>query len=89
VEEHGWRFPVGYDLTPEQMRELGLYVSDPRSADETDRQFAEPGVFVINGEGRTQIVDISNAPFARPELRSLLDGLIFVKALGYPIRGRA
>jgi peroxiredoxin len=89
VEEHGWRFPVGYDLTPPQMRELGLYISDPRSPDETDRQFSEPGVFVVNGEKRAQIIDISNAPFARPDLRSLLDGVKFVKARDYPIRGCA
>jgi peroxiredoxin len=89
VAECGWNFPVGYDLTIEQMRQLGLYISDPRSPQETDRPFAEPGLFVINPEGRVQIVDISNAPFARPDLGSLLKGLQFVIAKGYPIRGRA
>ncbi len=71
------------------MRELGLYVSDPRSPQETDRPFAEPGLFVINTAGLVQIVDISNAPFARPELKSLLQGIRFVMAKDYPIRGRA
>lgn len=89
ASEQGWTFPVGYDLTPDQMRGLGLYVSAPRSSQETDRPFAEPGVFVINPDGAVQIVDISNAPFARPDLAALLRGISFVQAKGYPIRGTA
>ncbi len=89
VAECGWKFPVGYGLTVEQMRELGLYISDPRSPEETDRAFAEPGLFVINPGGQVQMIDISNAPFARPDLKSLLKGLKFVMSKDYPIRGRA
>lgn len=89
VAECGWKFPVGYDLTVEQMRELGLYVSEPRSPQETDRPFAEPALFVLNPDGQAQIIDISNAPFARPDLKALLKGLQFVMGKGYPIRGRA
>lgn len=87
--ECGWKFPVGYGLSVEQMRQLGLYVSEPGSAQETDRPFAEPGVFVLNPDGQVQIVDISNAPFARPDLKSLLKGVSFVIDKGYPIRGTA
>ncbi len=89
VAECGWKFPVGYGLTVEEMRQLGLYISDPRSPEETDRRFAEPGLFVINPDGNTQIIDISNAPFARPDLESLLKGIQFVMSNDYPIRGRA
>ena len=78
---------VGYDLSLAQMDTLGVYVSDPRSPKETDRPFAEPAVFVINGEGNVQILDISNAPFARPDLESLLDGVKFVRDNDYPVRG--
>lgn len=87
VQEGGLKFPIGYDLSIDQMRQLGLYISEPRSAQETDRPFAEPGVFVINPEGNTQIIDISNAPFSRPDLKSLLKGLEFVMSKDYPIRG--
>lgn len=87
VQEFGWRFPVGIDLSVEQMKALGLYVSQPRSEQETDRPFAEPAVFLINPEGRVQIVDISNAPFARPDLAMVLRGAKFVQEKGYPIRG--
>lgn len=87
VEEFGWAFPVGYDLAPDEMRELGLYVSNPRSPQETDRPFAEPGLFVVNPAGQTQIIDISNAPFVRPDLNGLLFALKYLTANDYPIRG--
>ncbi len=89
AREEGWTFPVGYDLTPVQMRTLGLYVSAPRSTEETDRNFAEPGLFVINPQGAIQIVDVSNAPFVRPDLEGVLNGLKFIIAKDYPIRGTA
>jgi peroxiredoxin len=89
VAEEGWRFPVAYDLSPEQMRTFGLYISEPRSPQETDRLFPEPGLFVINPEGLAQIIDVSNAPFARPDLQAVLNGLKFIRERGYPIRGTA
>lgn len=82
-------YPVGYDLSLEQMQKLGLYISHPRSSAESDRPFAEPGLFVINDEGRVQIIDLSNAPFARPDFKTLLGGINFVRnpENNYPIRG--
>lgn len=82
-------FPLFYGLTVEQMRQLGLYISHPRSPKETDHPFAEPGVFVINGHGTLQVVDISNNPFVRPELEKLVSGLKWIRdpANNYPIRG--
>lgn len=87
AREEGWRFPVGYGLSQEQMRSLGLYISEPRSLQETDRPFPEPGLFVVNPEGKVQIVDVSNAPFARPDLNNVLQGLKFIQEKQYPIRG--
>lgn len=87
VAEFGWTFPVGYGLSIDQMRALGLYVSDPRSPQETDRPFAEPGLFVVNPAGRVQIVDLSNAPFARPDLDGILRGVRLIQERDYPIRG--
>lgn len=87
VKEHGWHFPVGYNLSMEQMRELGLYISAPRSPEETDRPFPEPGLFVINPAGKVQIIDISNAPFSRPDLAGVLAGIKLIQDRQYPIRG--
>lgn len=82
-------FPVGHGLSIAQMHALGLYVSEPRSAQETDQPFAEPGIFVVNAEGNVQVTDISNAPFARPDLKTLHGGLRFIRnpENNYPIRG--
>lgn len=87
VAEQGWRFKVGYGLTVAQMRALGLYVSEPRSAQETDRPFAEPGLFVINPAGQAHIIEISNAPFARPDLAGILNGIKVIQERSYPVRG--
>ncbi|WP_426357786.1 peroxiredoxin-like family protein [Pseudocolwellia sp. HL-MZ19] len=82
-------FDVGYGLTLEQMQTLGLYISNPRSEAETDHPFAEPGFFVINGSKEIQLIDISNAPFLRPNLISVINGIGFIRnpENNYPIRG--
>ncbi len=82
-------FPLYYGLTIEQMQELGLYVSHPRSPEETDHPFPEPGLFVINADGNVQVVDISNNPFVRPDLEALVSGLAWIRDPdnNYPIRG--
>jgi peroxiredoxin len=82
-------FDTGYDLTIDQMQELGLYISHPRSPQETDRPFAEPGLFIVNEDGNLHVVDISNNPFVRPELDKLLSGINWIRDPNnnYPIRG--
>lgn len=82
-------YPLYHGLNVEQMRGLGLYISEPRSEQETDHPFAEPALFVINSEGRIQIVDIANAPFSRPAPETLVSGLEFIRDPNndYPIRG--
>jgi len=82
-------FPLYHSLSIEQMKSLGLYISDPRSPKETDHPFAEPGVFVVNEHGTLQVVDISNNPFVRPELKTLISGLAWIRnpENNYPIRG--
>lgn len=71
------------------MKELGVYISHPRSAQETDHLFPEPGLFIINDKGQVQVVDISNNPFVRPALNQLVSGLAWIKnpENNYPIRG--
>lgn len=89
ASDEGLSMPIGYDLSIAQARDLGLYISNPRSPQETDAPFAEPGTFVINPDGHLQIIDISNAPFSRPDLAALLRGLNFIREKNYPIRGTA
>jgi len=87
VEEFGWAFPLGYDLSEGQMNTLGVYVSDPASPKETDRRFAEPAVFVLRPDGSQTMIAISNGPSARPDLSELLSGMIFTKENDRPARG--
>ena len=93
LDEHRSRldvsFPLYHGLTLEQMQDLGLYISVPRSEKETDHNFAEPGLFVVNDDGRLQVVDISNNPFARPDIEVFVSGLEWIRSPdnNYPIRG--
>ena len=89
VEKLNVSFPIAYGLTQRQMQALGLYISTPRSEQETDHNFSEPGLFVINQDGNIQIVDISNNPFVRPSLPELVSGINWIRnpENNYPIRG--
>jgi len=87
VAGEGWRFPVGYGLTLGQMRQIGLYISAPRTPPETDCPFAEPGLFAINPDGKLHIVAISNSPSARPDLAAVLRGIKLSREKGYGPRG--
>tara|TARA_B100001540_G_scaffold235792_1_gene210114 strand:+ start:737 stop:1267 length:531 start_codon:yes stop_codon:yes gene_type:complete len=80
-------FALHYGLTVAQMKALGLYISHPRSPEETDHPFPEPGLFIINEEGNVQVVDISNGPFVRPDLDVLVPAMARIRAKDYPIRG--
>lgn len=82
-------FPIAYGLTEQKMKTLGLYISLPRSEVETDHNFAEPGLFVVNEHGNLHVVDLSNNPFVRPELGALTRGLTWIRnpENHYPIRG--
>ena len=87
VDTNGLTFPVAYGLSIAQMEELGLYISHPRSPQETDRPFSEPGMFAVNTEGKVQLIDISNTPFNRADLGELVETVEWIRANNYPIRG--
>jgi peroxiredoxin len=69
----GLQFPLGYGLTPAQMQSLGLYVSPP--GDDVDHPFCEPAVFVLREENRLHFACVGNAPYGRPPLHDVLDGV--------------
>jgi peroxiredoxin len=78
---------VAYNLDLDTMRSWGLFISAPRSDQETDRPFAEPALFLLRPDGTIQIIDISNAPFVRPDLSYVLRGVSAAIDNGYPVRG--
>ena len=71
---------IGYGLGIEEMRKLGLYVSEPRP-NEVDYIFPEPGLFLINPKGRLHIIEISNAPFIRPDINLILRGINHIQKI--------
>ena len=88
IEKLNTTFPIAYGLTEQQMKQLGLYISAPRSEQETDHNFSEPALFVVNADGVLQAANISNTPFLRPEMDVVVRGLTFVRSQdNYPIRG--
>ena len=89
LAEFGWDFDLAYGMSVDQMRQLGLYVSEPLSEAETTDLFAEPGAFGIRPDGTMMLVDISNGPAARPDLEELLDGMTFNITNNRPVRGTA
>ena len=88
VRDARLRFSVAYDLSTDDMHRLGLYISLPVPG-ETDRPFAEPALFVINPDGRTQVIAVTNAPFSRPDLKTVLKGLQASQDDHAPIHGTA
>ncbi len=89
VSERNLTLVVAYDLKLDQMREWGLYISHPRSAQENDRPNPEPALFVIDEKGKLRLTDVSNNPFLRPDLEALRQGLEYIRSreINYPIRG--
>lgn len=87
VDSEGWQFPVGHSMPLDDMRKLGLFISAPRSEQETDRPFAEPGMFIINPDGNTQTIQVGNASYTRADLEILKMGLGVTIQNNYPVRG--
>ena len=48
--------------------------AEPRNIRETDQPFPEPALFLLNPDGEVVVIDYSNSPFARPDLRILVEG---------------
>lgn len=72
-EELGLRFPLGYGLSISHMQGFGLYVSP--SEPEPGHPFSEPALFVLRDGGQLHFACVSNAPYGRPPLKDVLDGV--------------
>ncbi|MEL6374033.1 MAG: redoxin domain-containing protein [Pseudomonadota bacterium] len=77
---------IAHGMSIEQARGLGLLISSSIREGETDR-FAEPGVFIVQGDGTLYGSIINSFPFARPAAKDLLDVVNVVKERQYPPRG--
>lgn len=77
---------LGYGLTEAQARDWGLYLTDSIKDTETT-VFSEPGLFLIDKAGKFYLINISNMPFARPDIAGLPAKIAFAMQNGYPARG--
>ena len=77
---------IGYDLTVEDMRRWGLYISKG-AYDNEPAQFNEPAIFFVKPDEILGLAIISTTPFARPHFDDLISGLDYILENNYPIRG--
>ncbi|WP_297103860.1 redoxin family protein [uncultured Devosia sp.] len=82
----GYRGRVAAGLTLEQMTQLGLHITQPDGTG-ASQPFAEPAAFATDDHGRLHLVQIGNAPYARPDLAALLAGLVYDRSNAIPARG--
>lgn len=82
-------YPVAYGLSQKQMKSLNLYISGPQNGMDVEGPFAEPGLFIINHDGKLQLVDTSNVPFSRPNLGNIAAGMKWLRSQTqeFPING--
>jgi peroxiredoxin len=85
--------PIGYGLSIDKARELGLYISTSRGTTsigiEEPAMFNEPGLFLVKPDGTLYGAYIQTTPFARPPLDQLLKAIDFILEKDYPARGEA
>lgn len=77
---------LGYGLSEADARTWGLYVSKAIKEAEAEI-FCEPGLFWVRPDGRLYLIDVSNMPWARPDLAFLASKVSFAVENGYPARG--
>lgn len=91
-ETHGiWKIkdiPLGFEFPIEQARKWGLFISKSIS-DKEPEHFFEPGMFLIDKEGKLYWEAIQSMPFGRPDFEDVLNGIDYILKEGYPARGEA
>ncbi len=80
------RLQVGYDLSEEQMRTWGLFLSHGIKEGEP-ALFNEPALALIDAQGQIYSVHVQSTPFARPHLRNLIAAIGWIREEQYPARG--
>ena len=76
-------------LSEETAREWGLYISDKREGSDEPDRFSEPGLFLIRPDGTLYMAQVQSAPFTRPSIDQLLEGVKVITEKDYPPRGTA
>ena len=77
---------VAHSLTVDDAKNWGLWISKAFKDVEADI-FTEPGLFWIRPDGKLYLADISNMPWARPDLGNLVSKVGYALENNYPARG--
>ena len=80
-----------YDLPLDKAREWGLFISTGRGKTsigiEEPALFAEPGLFMVQPDGKLYYASVQTMPFVRPHFSELVSALDFAIEKNYPARG--
>jgi len=94
VEKWGLdKLKIGYDLTLDNARQWGLFISSQRGPDPTPTGvvepplFSEPGMFLVRPDGTLYFASVQTMPFTRPNIGDVVKALDVVEAEDYPARG--
>lgn len=79
--------PLAYGLSEEDARTWGLFISEGREGTDEPGTFSEPGMFLVRPDGTLYFTATQNAPFTRPPLDELLQGIDYIVKNDYPVRG--
>ncbi len=85
-EWHLKNITLGYALSIDKAKELGLYISKGIKENEPS-MFSEPALFLIRPDQTLYAVSIQSMPFARPDFDDILKAIDFIKEKNYPARG--
>ncbi|MGE0278094.1 MAG: peroxiredoxin-like family protein [Nitrospiraceae bacterium] len=78
--------PIAHDLSIDQARGWGLYIS--AAIKETEPAlFAEPGLFLVRPDGTLYAASLQTMPFARPQFAEILGAVKYITNNNYPARG--
>ncbi len=79
--------PLVHSLTEDQARQWGLYISSKRDGSEEPEVFSEPALFLVKPDMSLHFSVVQSAPFTRPPLDELLQGIDYTLKNDYPTRG--
>lgn len=80
--------PIGHGFSIDEARKWGLFISNGISKKEPE-QFTEPGLYLIDKDGKLYWESIQSMPFGRPSFNDVLSGIDYILKEGYPARGEA
>ncbi|OAN99529.1 alkyl hydroperoxide reductase [Sphingomonadales bacterium EhC05] len=78
---------LGYGLSEDDARALGLYISKGRPGSPEPTVFSEPALILVKPDQSLYFASVQSMPFTRPSLDQLLQGIDYALANDYPARG--